>query len=359
VTRKPERPWQAPPSPAVTVESMTNFLQSEAWAAFQRDLGHEVFRGEGPGYSYLATLEGGRTGRYLYCPYGPDADSPGAFDAALADLRRLARSKGCLFVRVEPTDAAIFPGDADPAAELRRRGLRLAPRQIQPSHTWMVDLGQEEDALLKGMTSTNRNLHRNIHKKGVTFEASHDPADVEVLTRYLGRTAERVGFNRQKDDYLAQAAQSLLPSGAATLYLAKLEGEPIGAALVYDSDDTRTYAHASMSFEHRRLSANNPLVSFMMLEAKEKGLTRFDMFGIAPEGQPDHEWAGFTKFKKSFGGYPVTYPGTWDLPVSALGYRAFRLAYAAKEKAVPFVRAKALPAVRRAGAAAKARLARR
>lgn len=331
---------------------MTNFLQSEAWATFQRDLGHEVFRGEGPGYAYLATLEGGRTGRYLYCPYGPDADSPEAFDAALAELRGVARSAGCLFVRIEPTSPAVFPEGSDGARELRRRGLRLSPRQIQPSHTWMVDLTQDEEALLKGMTSTNRNLHRNIHKKGVTFEASHRPDDVAVLTRYLGRTAERVGFNRQKDDYLTQAAQSLLPNGAATLYLAKLDDEPIGAALVYDSDDTRTYAHASMSFEHRRLSANNPLVSHMMLEAKERGLTRFDMFGIAPEGEPEHEWAGFTKFKKSFGGYPVTYPGTWDLPVSAAGYRAFRLAYAGKEKAVPFLRTRVLPAVRTAGSRA-------
>lgn len=314
---------------------MSTILQSDAWATFQRDLGHEVFQRTGDGYSYLATLEGGRTGRYLYCPYGPIAESPQAFGRALKDLQQLGAEKKCLFVRVEPTRDVMFPRGTDPVADLTSRGMHLAPRQVQPSHTWMVDLTQDEDAILKAMKSTNRNLHRNIRKKGVTFEQSHDPADIAVLLKYLNQTAERVGFNRQKDDYLTQAAKSLMPLGAASVYLARVDGEAIGAAMVYDSEDTRTYAHASMSFEHRKLSANNPLVSTMMMDAKAKGLTRFDMFGIAPDDEPDHPWAGFTGFKKSFGGYAVTLPGTWDLPVTPLAYKAYRLAYSARETALP------------------------
>ncbi|WP_129662261.1 lipid II:glycine glycyltransferase FemX [Rothia uropygialis] len=327
---------------------MSTILQSDAWAKFQRDLGHEVFQRSGDGYSYLATLEGGRTGRYLYCPYGPIADSVQAFTRALEDLKQLAASKKCLFIRVEPTLDEMFPQGADHFEDLESRGMHFAPRQVQPSHTWMIDLTQDEDAILKGMKSTNRNLHRNIHKKGVSFEESHDPADIAVLLKYLNQTAERVGFNRQKDDYLTQAAKSLMPLGAASVYLARVDGEPIGAAMVYDSEDTRTYAHASMSYEHRKLSANNPLVSTMMLDAKNKGLSRFDMFGIAPEGEPNHPWAGFTGFKKSFGGYPVTLPGTWDLPVNNLAYKAYRLAYSARETG--------LPKAKRLASAAAARL---
>ena len=122
---------------------------------------------------------------------------------------------------------------------------------------------------------------------------------------------------------------------------------------MYDSEDTRTYAHASMSFEHRRLSANNPLVSTMMLDAKAKGLKRFDMFGIAPEGEPNHPWAGFTGFKKSFGGYPVTLPGTWDLPVHALPYKAYRWAYSARDTGVPAIRNSVSATVKRLRAAVK------
>jgi lipid II:glycine glycyltransferase (peptidoglycan interpeptide bridge formation enzyme) len=208
----------------------------------------------------------------------------------------------------------------------------------------VIDLTQDEEAILKDMKSTNRNLHRNIAKKGVEFTSSTDPDDVDVLLRFLDATAERKDFNRQQDDYLREAARSLMPLGAATLYVARLEGEPIGASLVYDSDDTRTYAHAAMDFEHRKLSAGIPLVVRMVLDAKHKGLSRFDLFGTAPEDAgPEHEWYGFTKFKKSFGGRPESYPGTWDLPVSRAGYAAYTGVRAARE-AVSAAR-KELPAL--------------
>ena len=107
-----------------------------------------------------------------------------------------------------------------------------------------------------------------------------------LLRQYL-KYAERKGFNRQHDDYLRTAAEVLMPQGAAVLYIARLEGEPIGASLVYDSDDTRTYAHASMDVEHRKLSAGIPLVVRMILDAKEKGLSTFDLFGTAPDDEAD------------------------------------------------------------------------
>ena len=314
---------------------MANILQSNAWAGFQRNLGHKVFQASGDGWRYLAILEGGRTGRYLYCPYGPEARTPQAFEAALDDLARTARSERCWFVRVEPVDAAVTDGLETPEASLRRRGLRPAPRQVQPGHTQVIDLTQDEDAILKDMKSTNRNLHRNIAKKGVTFTTSADPEDVDVLLGFLEATAERKDFARQQDAYLREAARSLMPVGAAALYVARLDGEPIGASLVYDSDDTRTYAHAAMDFEHRRLSAGIPLVVRMVLDAKQKGLSRFDLFGTAPEDAgPDHAWHGFTKFKKSFGGRPESYPGTWDLPLSRGTYAAYTGVRAAREAAV-------------------------
>lgn len=303
---------------------MTNILQSKAWADFQTELGHTVVKDQGPGYSWQATVEGGAAGRYLYAPYGPIADSPQAFDAALESLKQAAKAHGCWFVRVEPAFAQIQDGLETPQAALRRRGLKWAPRQVQPGHTQIIDLSKDEDALLKDMKSNQRNLHRNIHKKGVTFTATTDPDAVSILLKFLDQTAERKNFNRQQDDYLRTAAKVLMPQGAAVLYVARLDGEPIGASLVYDSEDTRTYAHAAMDNTHRKLAAGTALVVRMIMDAKEKGQQHFDLFGTAPEGAgPEHEWYGFTKFKQAFGGEPVEFPGTWDLPVSPAKYAAY------------------------------------
>lgn len=312
--------------------SMSNILQSDIWAKFQEANGHQVFRGQGEGWRYMATLEGGSTGRYLYAPYGPEADNEVAFDAAIADMKHLASDANCWFIRVEPTNSAIW-GEPSGQAFLAAKGFKLSPRQIQPAHTQVIDLTQSEEDILKGMSATNRNLHRNIHKKGVSFEKSQNPADVDILLGYLDQTANRLGFNRQQDDYLRTVAEVLMPAGAANLFIAKADGEPIGASLCYDSDDTRTYAHAATSFEHRRLTVGNPLLSHIIFDAKESGLSYMDLFGIAPTDDPDHEWAGFTKFKKSFGGTSVSFPGTWDLPVSTNGYRAYKGIRSARELA--------------------------
>ncbi|WP_159697939.1 peptidoglycan bridge formation glycyltransferase FemA/FemB family protein [Arthrobacter sp. 18067] len=309
---------------------MEFFLQTPAWAAVQRSLGRRVHEESGPGWSFLAIEEKNPAGKVIYAPYGPVAESVEAFDAATAALVALARKEHAVFVRMEPAAAGFTASDADP--HLWARGFRPAPVNQQPELSWIVDLDGDFKDVLAGMKPTNRNLYRNIHKKGVTFRASQDPADISVLLHFLHLTAARNGFKPQSDEYLTQVADSLLPSGAGTLFVAELEGEPIAAAFAYDSADTRVYAHAALDDTHRKLSAGIPLLVTLMADAKEKGLKHVDLWGVAPEDQPDHKWAGFTAFKKSFGGREVSYPGTWDLPVNKLRYSAYQWARKLRDK---------------------------
>jgi lipid II:glycine glycyltransferase (peptidoglycan interpeptide bridge formation enzyme) len=43
-------------------------------------------------------------------------------------------------------------------------------------------------------------------------------------------------------------------------------------------------------------------------------------WGIAPTDDPDHKRAGYTRFKRSFGGQVKEYAGMWDLPIHAVKY---------------------------------------
>lgn len=267
-------------------------------------------------------------GKVLYAPYGPVVTSLEAFDGALATLLEVAQSCGAVFVRIEPVGLEAEGS----AALLRGRGMQPAPVIQQPELSWIVDLEPDFNEVLAGMKPVNRNLYRNIHKKGVTFRSSQDPQEIAILLEFLHLTAARNGFKPQSDSYLRQVAASLMPSGAATLFVAELEGQPIAAALAYDSADTRTYAHAALDDTHRKLSAGIPLLVTLLADAKEKGLKYVDLWGVAPEDQPGHKWAGFTAFKKSFGGREVAYPGTWDLPVNKLRYAAYQLARKVRNK---------------------------
>ncbi|MGY4540814.1 lipid II:glycine glycyltransferase (peptidoglycan interpeptide bridge formation enzyme) [Arthrobacter sp. UYNi723] len=308
---------------------MEFFLQTPAWADVQSSLGRTVHQQSGPGWSFLAVEEKNPAGKVLYAPYGPVASSAEAFDGALAALVATARSCGAVFVRIEPVSAGL---EMPAATELNRRGLQPAPVNQQPELSWIVDLEDDFKDVLAAMKPVNRNLYRNIHKKGVTFRASQDPDDISILLDFLHMTSRRNGFKPQSDAYLTQVAASLMPAGAATLFIAELHGEPIAAALAYDSADTRTYAHAALDDTHRKLSAGIPLLVTLMADAKDRGLKHVDLWGVAPADQPDHKWAGFTAFKKSFGGREVEYPGTWDLPVQKLRYNAYQLARKLRDK---------------------------
>lgn len=309
---------------------MDFFVQSPAWAAFQRGLGKTVHERAGEGWRFLAIEESNAAGKVLYLPYGPVAADLASLDAALAQLRPLAKSIGAVFIRVEPAALALPPEEARLA--LRERGMVPAPANQQPELTRVLDLGPDLAPVLAQMKSTNRNLYRNIGKKGVSFRASQEPAEISVLLEFLHRTALRNGFTPHQDDYLKKVAATLMPLGAVTLYLAELEGKPIAAALVYDSADTRVYAHAALDDDYRKLSAGIPLVVTLIAEAQAKGLSYVDLSGVAPEGQAEHKWAGFTSFKNSFGGRLVEFPGTWDLPVNRIRYQAYQLARKARSK---------------------------
>jgi hypothetical protein len=307
------------------IDCMGNIYQSAAWASYQRSLGHDVVCAEGAGWRYVAVVVGGRMWRYLHCPYGPEADTPAAFDAALVDLARTAREKRCWFVRGGPGTNTMLDAGTTPEESFRRRGLHCTVNEGFMAYFREIDLEKTEAALIADMESTNRNLHRNIHKKGVTFSSSTDPQDIEILLPFLDVVAHKRHFNRISDTHLRQVARTLMPLGAATLYVARLHGKPIGASLAYDWEGTRTYAHTAMDFEHRRLSAGKPLVARMVLDAKEQGMTCFDLMGVAPDSgsAEDKSAAGFSEFKKSFGGRTVPYAGVWELPLFRWRYALY------------------------------------
>ncbi|HSW81147.1 MAG TPA: peptidoglycan bridge formation glycyltransferase FemA/FemB family protein [Candidatus Saccharimonas sp.] len=300
-----------------------HFLQTSHWAAFQMALERKVFYAYGPSWQALAILEQSRTGRRLFCPYGPLAKSTPALRDALAALTELAKQQNALFVRVEPQTNV---------KNLTELGLKKAFKDIHPTLTWVQDLTKSDDELMADMTSTNRNLYRTHTKKGVNLRASTNPKDIDFFIKMMAEVAERNHIRQHSDYYYTVMAQVLLQRGAGKIYLAEHDGKPIASALCFDSPTTRYYAHAASLFAARKLHPGTPLLAEMIFDAKVDGKRSFDFFGAAPADAPaNHPWKGLTKFKQSFGGEYKTYAGTWELPVKKLGYGIYRAAYATKK----------------------------
>jgi lipid II:glycine glycyltransferase (peptidoglycan interpeptide bridge formation enzyme) len=74
---------------------------------------------------------------------------------------------------------------------------------------------------------------------------------------------------------------------------------------------------------HKRCRASAPAVES---DARHAGAHTFDFWAIAPTDDPDHKLAGYTRFKRSFGGQVNEHAGTWDLPIHAVKYSLYRAA---------------------------------
>ena len=185
-------------------------------------------------------------------------------------------------------------------------------------------------------------------KKGLSVSTSKNPADIKYLvdlqqklakTKKIGTFSENYLKTELKQPfstlYLVHYTESDTPETAKNnqknLEIAEDSPEKsqktdkiIAASLFFDDETTRYYMQSAADADFKKLPATVALLTTALFDAKEKGLKSFDFWGIAPENAPkNHPWAGFTTFKKSFGGAPVHYCGTYDLVLDPLKYRLY------------------------------------
>lgn len=278
-----------------------SILQSKEWQKLQEDFKKETFFESETDYQFLAIIENTPVGKYLYCPYGPAAENKTGFKKALKSLEAIAKSNDALFIRIEPQNPAFI-------ASLPKNAKKA--KEINPKNTWVIDLDDETD-LKQKLPSRLFRYYKNYEKSGLTIETSKDSEDIKHLLKLQAALAKQKHINTFSESYL----QTELSQPFATLYLMKdQQSEIIAAGMVFDHQETRYNLQGAQSETGRKNHATGILTIKLILDAKEKGLKYFDFWGIAPTGaKKNHPWAGFTDFKKTFGGREVDYAGAYHI----------------------------------------------
>jgi lipid II:glycine glycyltransferase (peptidoglycan interpeptide bridge formation enzyme) len=331
-----------------------NFLQSWGWSRFQEAVGRTVYRfridrsaGQAAGtgsapddtvVQFMLVEHALPFGfRYAYVPRGPiisTGDQPiERFETFLAALRDGLQRQGYVFARLDlPWTLADTPVTP---AELEAFGFRDV-KEVQPANTTIVDLAPTEDELLKRMHSKTRYNIRLADRHGVTVkEARRDNAhlfrhELELFWRLLSATSSRDNFHTHPRSYYETMLDALSPKkqlGVVTrLWFAEHNGEAVAAAITCEYGDTVTYLHGASDHRFRKLMAPHALHWALIQQAKADGFKHYDFWGIAPNDEPNHPWAGITRFKTGFGGRKVNYLGSFELPASPLWYQLYRYA---------------------------------
>lgn len=296
----------------------SHLLQSRAWASFQAALGRELAHEEAAGWSWVGPVVRERGYSYVYIPYGPTARDGVALAAALKSVGERARALGVDFIRCEPFGVGT--------EELQKTGLH-AVRASQPARTLVADLALNEAELRRHMASGHRNSINRAYRSGLELLVSNEQTLMAPCVECIMAASKARGFRDHDRPYYETMLRTLMPSGFAKLALARLDSVLLSAAIIFDHEGTRAYAHAGNTPEAKMIYSSHALVWYLITNAKAAGMTRFDFWGVAPTGAPKSDpWAGFSTFKRAFGGQDVEYAGTWDLPVKPVKYAALSLA---------------------------------
>lgn len=309
----------------------SSVLQTWGWGAFQARVGRPVMR--------LFILDDGRPvaatqvlrHQYplgfcsLYLPHGPVLRQDEGRHPALADcltdgLRALARETQAVFVRLEPP-YALSPFERWP----------LRPVEgLQPQTTHVLDLRKSEAELLAAMHQKTRYNLRLAERAGVRVTQG----GAELTEKFQGllratEAREQVHFFSPQYFQALWAEPELAPH--LTYFFAWVGQTPVAGSLIARTHDTAVYLHGGSLRDHREKMAPYLMHWTAIRVAKQQGLQWYDFRGVAPATAPvDHPWAGFSRFKRGFGGVDVTYPGAYDWVRRPVWYAAYRIAQRAR-----------------------------
>jgi len=299
---------------------LSNLLQSAEWEEFEKAMGHETFRVDDVLF-IKSHLFGKKS--YLYCPRGPNGLTKEFLDKAI----EFGKKEGAIFIRVEPLACNLNhlqrcinkTTTANPSLQIKKT------KDINPPSTLVLDLKKSEQELLSEMKQKARYNINLARKKGVEIEVTEDPEKAEVFYRIMKETTSRDGFSAHSLRHYKKQLGLLGKKGIIKLYLAKYEDKYIAANIVSFYGNTVSYLHGSSSNEYRNVMAPYLLQWEAILDAKKGGHEYYDFWGIAPDDNLHHKWAGVTRFKKGFGGTQIDYPGTYDIVIAKGWYSLYKI----------------------------------
>jgi len=325
--------WDA----SVAEHPLATYLQTAAWARVKAANGWSSrlvtpqTAGDALGARILLRRPRGVPWTFAYAPRGPlggrwseatltawTDDLRTAFDRERADAEgRVAH------VRIDPEIERDGPLDADGGtrALLQRVGWRPAP-EVQPSVTRIVDLGADEAALWSDLRSKWRQYVSGARSRGVTVEdvdADTDPTAFPIFHRIMAETSARTETPIRTEAAYRDIWDAFRPSGGARLLFARAADGEVGAVLLLVRCGRRVVEpYGGMTAGGAELRANYLLKWEAIRSSREQGAVSYDVWGLVHPG--------IRQFKEGFGGREVRLIGAWDLPLSALGWRVYRLA---------------------------------
>ena len=301
----------------VLKQSETLMTQSSNYGDFYESMGEEswlfgAYDDEKLIGGSLVISTHARRGSFLYLPYGPVGDINKILKPLTKFLKQFAKYNKYDFIRVSPfleeSNEKLF----------KNLGYKNAPMHVLAETTWLLDLSKSEDELLADMNKNHRNLIRRCKKENVEIFKSSVEKDLEEFNKLHDFTAKRHNFHRFSNDYVKKEFNAFLPNDEVIIWKAYLpNGKLDTSAVIYYYGNMACYRHGASLVQNNKIPTSYLLQWESIREAKSRGMSYYNFWGIAPEGSSKkHPFYGITHFKKGFGGQQKDLLHCQDLPIT-------------------------------------------
>jgi len=308
----------------------SNFLQSWNWGVFQQAMGKNVYplhiyrNGKLCGVA-LSVIEKAKRGNYMTIAGGPllnwqSKDANITFSKLLHYLKVIAKKEKVNFIRLR-----LQEKENEVLKSLMKScGLQVAPMHLTADLTLQLDLSLSEDDLLKQMEKRTRYDVRKSIKEKIEIKFSQDVSEIDEFYKNQVEVAEKQGFIPFSHKFLKEQFKVFASDNQALLVHALKDGELLSTAFIIFYGNEAVYHYGISTEFNRKYPGSTACQWAAMLEAKKRGLRRYNFWGINPKDEPNHRFAGVGKFKRGFGGEEIQYLPAYDFPISWL-YSAIRL----------------------------------
>lgn len=225
----------------------------------------------------------------FFCVGGPVIGHEDSIEILSDTLKKLSLKEGVVFVQAEMLSSAFL-------SDFRTGHYK----NFIEKHTVIINLTQDDEAILAHMKPKGRYNIRVAEKSGVEVEqVSCTKENLDVFYAILSETLERDGFAANSREYFRVFLRYLEKYRLGGLFFARREGRVIAVGIFVFYKKTALYYYGASSSDNaqRKYMASYLLQWKALQEAKNRGCEVFDFLGIAGPDEQHSPLAWVTNFK--------------------------------------------------------------
>ena|SRR3989344_2594326 len=182
------------------------------------------------------------------------------------------------------------------------------------------------------MRKTTRYEIKQAIKQKIKITVSKNVEDIDEFYKLQSETAKRQHFIEFDKKFLQEQFKVFVKDNQVLLFTAFLGNKKLAQAFIIFYGDEADYHYGASTLDGRKYSGAYLIQWEAIKEAKKRGMKKYNLWGVAPEGEINHRFYGVSIFKRGFGGEDVNYLHARDLVINPIAYKVNWLIEATRKK---------------------------